>query len=812
MGDLIMSFFVIFPQQSFLLLWMQRIYLLKFLCDEFLNSVLTRQHLEQSAETTTELQQKFRSLFVEWKNLKSREEFLASRAAKVDASAVGELGVKGRLAASFINQDKCVGQPPNLNDGPSHCSAFSDDLPALDSGQEGTGINGFDKHPSVTNSEKNHSCNTQTLNPVGTEGQVKDLHPVVDENNISSHVNEKSFRPDQLPPSNHLPQVIDDTGDIKLQGSLQGYVGRDTYTLLPSSDQEFCLSSETNVHGTQNVPPVAMNESQAYCLELSTIKNDILRLQNMITSIESQLLKLSVRREFLGSDSRGRLYWASAMPGGLPRVIVDGSLALQQRKTSDLRDLSDNGSVLQNFTPSGLNTCLNLEGSEASFPFLYNPNGAMAMRSPLVSYETDSEIEELIGCLKDNDQRERELKESILQWLKLRFQETQQTRELDQEEHPAALSLITNIDKTAFSNCLVTKAAMFLEKKYGPCVELDATDMLKKRSKRARVTGEEKMYRCDCLELILASRHHCPSCHRSVSDNVEFEGHNDGRCSIVPPTCERSEEINDSLKVKGNGKSVATREVCISGMDMVGSSKSGCSELSSRLIKFQNEGTLCPYDLGEISSKFLTKDSNKELVQEIGLIGSNGIPSFLKSISPYFSDSTLMLILPQKDKSVLGDESSVDEKMVFSQGNRSETNSGHQNMYENSSRIHEVSKTNIPSLGCLEQKEKKSSLDRRSTEMGVGHCCVIPQSSLRPLAGKVSHIFRRLKINLLDIEAAIPEEALRPSKMQLERIWAWRAYVKSAKSIYEVCFISLIFFFFGWLGHACAMYLKLAGS
>jgi hypothetical protein len=69
---------------------------------------------------------------------------------------------------------------------------------------------------------------------------------------------------------------------------------------------------------------------------------------------------------------------------------------------------------------------------------------------------------------------------------------------------------------------------------------------------------------------------------------------------------------------------------------------------------------------------------------------------------------------------------------------------------------------------------------------------VVPLSSLKPLVGKVSHILKQLKINLLDMDAALPDVALRPSKAQLDRRQAWRAFVKSSATIFEVCLIFFI--------------------
>ncbi|KAI5558701.1 hypothetical protein BDE02_17G059300 [Populus trichocarpa] len=42
------------------------------------------------------------------------------------------------------------------------------------------------------------------------------------------------------------------------------------------------------------------------------------------------------------------------------------------------------------------------------------------------------------------------------------------------------------------------------------------------------------------------------------------------------------------------------------------------------------------------------------------------------------------------------------------------------------------------------------------------------------------------------MEAALPEEALKPSKVHLDRRLAWRVYVKSAGSIYEMIQATII--------------------
>ncbi|XP_010496557.1 PREDICTED: methyl-CpG-binding domain-containing protein 9-like [Camelina sativa] len=83
-------------------------------------------------------------------------------------------------------------------------------------------------------------------------------------------------------------------------------------------------------------------------------------------------------------------------------------------------------------------------------------------------------------------------------------------------------------------------------------------------------------------------------------------------------------------------------------------------------------------------------------------------------------------------------------------------------------------------FGFSELKIKKYS------GSGLKSCCVVPQASLKRITGKALPVFRFLKTNLLDMDVALPDEALRPSKSHPERRRAWRIFVKSAQSIYEL--------------------------
>ncbi|KAK8534043.1 hypothetical protein V6N12_047441 [Hibiscus sabdariffa] len=729
----------------------ERASLLKFLCDELLNSALIRQHLERCAETTFELHQKLRSSYAEWKNLKSKEDSVAARAAKFDTSMTITVG-------------DCV-----KDDG--------DQLPS--DGEEGADLNGSNKYASGPRTEKSFTSNGQCFNPMDTEAQLNGEQAITDVSKVLSEKSDISFRRTELPVSNPLPQEIDDSRkETNFHGKLEESKGMDVASPpSPSDSIGQCQSSDaTRLHAAKQVPSVAENESQSHHLELNTIKSDIQHLQDVITSLESQLLKLSIRKEFLGSDSSGRLYWISAMPGGYPQVIVDGSLVLHKRRNFLGDEVQRHCTLVNcNFTSSTIDTGIKAQGSKASCPFVYNAKDSISVGSPWVTYQSDAEIEGLINWLNDNDPKEKELKEAICQ--KLKFQNYQKMRKQVQDESQATFSVSDVSDKASVPSFLVTKAGMLLEKKYGPCIESEITESVKKQGKKAKVITEDKMYRCKCLEPVWPSRNHCISCHKTFFTDVDFEDHNDGKCTLDPPANDKGKSVGDSSKRKWDMKSDGNRVGC-TDMEIDENSGGGHSEMSSRLIKFQTDGVVCPYDFEEISSKFVTRGSNEELVREIGLIGSDGVPSFVSSVPHLFDDPTLMPVPPHQEIEDLGDEAKAAKKPSFLQGDGSFKRSLVNEV--------KVQKSKRPALRCLEQRDRISPADKYSPELGNGRCCVVPQSSLRPLVGKVSQLLRQLKINLLDMDAALSEEALRPSKAFMERRWAWRSFVKSAETIYEM--------------------------
>ncbi|XP_077237756.1 methyl-CpG-binding domain-containing protein 9-like [Tasmannia lanceolata] len=819
----------------------ERIILLKFLCDEVLNSAVIREHIDQCADMSADLQQKLRSFSIEWRNLKFKEEILTARTAKGGVTGIfNGIGntVREGMTTVFENHGRWVGQPPALSN-------------RLNGGPEENGSNDVNKYPdpfylnSIAEKLLN-SSNNRTFDHYGpsnmmiaeTEtlrrgGPVMGKAPVL-ENLLSCMISnlEVSKRQNPLSMSIVHQQESGELGKEKLAFSAQhGDVPTRVSGVENSSQRDLNGTCDSNVernisslssdiarthlaeHGPSmpmgstmslnadnlllghhyNVHPEAAESQHASNLELNSVRNEISLLQDSIANVESQLLKVSLRRDFLGTDSAGRLYWVLGKSSKRPWLVVDASTPVQQKKRrvnegGDLYAKSSGGLASRHSTlPVGE---IYPGASNASSPSDNESGDSILCSSTWVSYDSDTEIQELIGRLTASDSRERELKECILQCQRLRSQQT----ENQVHDNPLVTApKSSNDEKSVAPQSLITKAAIILEKRYGPCLEVETIDIPKKRGKKAKASYDERMYRCECLEPVWPSRCHCLSCHQTFCTSIEFEGHNEGKCNSNLLVPDESKENESSREGKGTRPESIREKEHAGEVDAINASKSGKFDFSARVIKFQKKELACPFDLEDISSKFITKNSNRELVQEIGLIGTKGIPSLIPS-TPYFLDETVMLICANKNNvdPTLGSAAFEEPQLLStSQGTGPAVNTPQECL---ANVINEdVNMTEGCTLDSMTDREVVGLSDSRIPALELGQSCTVPESSLRPLVGKVSQILRRLKINLLDMDAALPEEALKPSRAHLSRRCAWRAFVKSAESIFEMIQATMIF-------------------
>ncbi|KAE8023446.1 hypothetical protein FH972_009137 [Carpinus fangiana] len=756
----------------------ERIILLKFLCDEVLNSAKIREHLEQCTPVSAHLQQRLHSLSSEWRNLMFREDVLAAKVGKENTGMLNCFGksVTEEVAVVHTNCGKLMGQ---LLSRSSCISPFSRNIIPMEDGLGWPMPNNSSKQSCwfySNGSSERHSTTSgnQIVEAVDVECEKTQesfgKNGLISENPLScmlpSSARDLYSRQNTLPLYVHQQVKDKSSGEDVRRGNfygqqdlahgsidgamlpycehLKGHISSDTInTCVAEQAHDVRMNSGNMFPGYHGIIRPAVNKSQANNLEASFLEKEIAVLQDSIACLESQLQRVSLRKDFLGRDCAGRLYWGFSWPGTSPWVVVDGTMLVQQKKIEEQGTSLPDSSTLR-YPSFGTGTILGSERVNISSPYVCKQNDGTSISFSWVSFQSDAEIEELIRWLRDSYPEERELLSSILQWQKIGSKDTTTATNFVQDKgQQIMLRPINSVD----SNCLVIRALIILEKKFGACLKSESAIPMK-RGWKAEVSFTERMYRCDCLELIWPSRCHCYSCHHSFSTSEELKGHENGMCYSSVPTSVNNKVNDNALKQNGMARTETSQGECSNEIGTSRVAGSAVCEIGFGLNEFPKE-LACPFDFEEISTKFITKDSTKELVQGIGLIGSNGTPAFVPSTSAYLEDPTLKL-----------------EPSSNNEGKRS----GDSKNVENQ----------------LQQSVEKKMKNGVRQGLRVGNCSIVRESSLRHIMGREVQLLRQLKMNLLDMDAALPQEALKPSRAGLDKRCAWRGFVKSAKSILEM--------------------------
>lgn len=481
-------------------------------------------------------------------------------------------------------------------------------------------------------------------------------------------------------------------------------------------------------------------------------KNDISGLQTSIASTESELLKVSLRKDLLGRDSNGRVYWVLCWPDTRPRIVANGSLTSKKRSPEE---------------------------------FIGVPNSSTWM-----SYESESEIEKLLSWLQESNERERDLKDSILQWLCTKPEDSFYAENHIFNKHESFSSIHSEGRKTI----LATNAMNALKKKFGPCLENKTTIGIHKNL-GSEVNQNGMMYRCECLELLWPSKEHCPSCHQSFSMGKELSQHSIENCRTEGSTSKKSPTEDASKNKKSRNASPQGTCSAVTGIiqrSVIEKARDGLSSVEPE----------CPFNYEDIKARFIIQSPIKERIKDIGLIGSGGIPSFLPGEFPHPSDPALVLGYMRENEVSAGEIRTDSINRLQESGNDPRTIDS-LNKNEKLNNLSRCAEKVMGKEGSEVDKQKSISLSEgdqvlqktdKNLVLSLSKRCIILDSPRRPLVGRASEILQILKISLLDMDAALPEGALRISRSNHNRRCTWRRFVKSANTIYEVSipFYSLI--------------------
>lgn len=679
----------------------ERISLIKFLCDEANCSAIIRDHIDQCTNMSLDLQQRLRSLHSEWKILKLKEESLAANVVKSkgnEHNGGGELGSNG--LASVLADEAQLPEDKNI-------SLFS-------------GVSIQD-----CRSPNHHSDSDQSYCYSGSVGKTLDGESFKTAAGIAQKV-------DNLRNDANLNQKQGDKSSVSEQTS-QPKLGYD-------------LPSTIGKHMTGHASNQTMSSSQEYNAETSKLQQEILSLQESISAAESKFLKVSLRKELLGRDSHGRIYWDFSTHCAGPWILVNACLDAEAE--------------------FGLDNCF-----PESTSWMY--------------YDTASEIEELLSWLDDCDAKERELKDSILQWQSNKSLQTDYIKK-DILVGNSSSTIISSGQRDANPNFLVSKAVRSLEKNFGPEMEAGANHVNNNLERDNEMSYQSRMYRCECLELLWHSRHHCLSCHKTFSTNEEFAQHSE-KCTRVAACLESSQLTTGSLEPQRMLKNQGV-EICFGRVNIPRSFLNEKQNTRSNYFDHPEESE-CPISFEEIMSKFKVENSLKELIKNIGLIGTNGVVPFVPNSSPCLNDSSLTLAPFRDNKISLGDQNSVPDSQQKLSDNVTNI-SGANTRFSDSAQtidndICEVWEIERAKVRLLTEMGQHSSV-KDGSPLSISIRSIIHKSSLRPKIGKASEILRWLKINLLDIDAALPEAAFRASRSNLDRRCMWRTFVKCANTLYEM--------------------------
>ncbi|KAL1828753.1 hypothetical protein DCAR_0208010 [Daucus carota subsp. sativus] len=496
-------------------------------------------------------------------------------------------------------------------------------------------------------------------------------------------------------------------------------------------------------------------------------ENMISNLQKSIATLESELLKVQVRKEPLGRDSDGRLYWVFSSIG----------TSLQQADLQDHRTTTQSSSNMRNTvlvvgSPSS--------SREISFSNIFPAEEIKhaPVSSDWSCYQSDSEIQELIGWLRETVATEKELKDSISHWHQIKLHDTNVAKShIQHEMQPTPLNSTIN-GKPLDTDSPVTNAWTALEKKFGPCLKIQATDNSNEQGYKAETSFQGRICRCKCLELLWASKQHCFSCHQTFSTREDLDKHNDGACSMSLGFRESNMDSSKRKRMRS--------EPLLENSSDLRTVKAFKGEKQKAASCFDEKThPECPFTLEEIITKFVIKDPVKEVVKDIGLISSAGQVSFVSQRAAYPDHPVLSLVPidPSDSSSKLANQKIVSKRRVNTVIGTKTGHSSSTFRWPDKGMEQEPVKGGRPNSKCMSERDPLSATKNM---LRGGKWAVYRESSERPIRGRLCGILCRLKSYLLDMDAALPEEALRPSRTNFEKRRLWRGFVKSAESIYEM--------------------------
>ncbi|BFI41667.1 methyl-CpG-binding domain-containing protein 9 [Marchantia polymorpha subsp. ruderalis] len=700
----------------------ERVYLLKWLCDQALETPKLRSHLEKSMEVALDLQQRLRTLLVERRRNADQDD------ARPDSSREGprEVNILPIFQARGANSKR-----PDEFDEES--SVQVDVVDGLSVSGLSTGAVGMSRvlqsDPTEFVWPEGHAALLATgavrpNDPSGSTGSAKLSRGEQEEKDVASDQSTQIavFQPmevDCFPSSALLRSVVPlkegpkggvqacsserivESGDLKVVGTPTG-VSADRIRknaespvhcspLIVVEPRNLTSSWDEVLEARSKRPkdePLACPEVEVEVeFEETTLpRSSSSFLDAEIEKIKTKLMRVNSRRDLLGRDDIGRMYWGLCGSRTTPWLAVEAADASNQSQAEDREgltagaesvvpvnsnvhiplaekfrkdDVSEKQVQLSRLAAEGLAS--HVRENEERDSLLNEAQRRLGEEVPWFIYSNGAVLDQLIEWLSPTSNQEKMLKAALLQWRSLLLVYSgagpEQAGGLREELSGCFVSGIYGsntfgdmgvrsqvVAKSRRGITPALKASCLLEWKLGQVsdssVKGSATSGLSKRGRKKKMQQSSKITRCECLEPIWASRCHCSTCHTTYDTDLEFQAHTTGgTCSNAGTKAFEHGDLRSGKKSGHSTKSLTSTKV-----------------LKSAVAQQPSIGIILPPDVSKMP--MVIRESMRERINRIGCIADKG-PIFTPglAISPAFDPALMMFDTSRESMLLMAGES-----------------------------------------------------------------------------------------------------------------------------------------------------------
>lgn len=833
----------------------QRVRLLRFLCDQALDTRKIRIHMEETMDVALEHQSKLRHLLAERRRNAELDEFRLEHSKEArNAFAVLQAGsakMKRHYPAEHGHHT------PTVTDIDPSQKPSSEVVGIIDREQRTTGFLGPEQqqhlhHPAVgstiTREFQDPFHHNSGFDPMDIINSAPDPRPRdrfdgSAENPIQ--ILDDSVRPPDpcTPMNNNNAQRGGGGGDQNSSSGVKEEIGTDPLALKTNS--QLGLEAEVVGGGKVSLPRGLTSPLDAE-----------------IAKALAKLMGVNIRRDLLGRDDHGRGYWALFGSTATPWLAVEVYPEREDEKFLGPHALRNPSSPPPHPLRNADKDEIGRHPPDQSQQQQHDGGGAVGSSSEdrkgppeaqkkaedehrWFVYSSDEVLDQLIGWLSPSSAQERSLKTTLLQWKGFLLIHRNAGNDGEQQLDGPLPGLVSPDlgakGTTTTQHALavpVLRATKLLERKYGPFGSSTPKSVgppaPPKRGRKKKVQPMAELSRCSCLEPVWVSRLHCGLCHLTFDSATDLELHSKGGASCITGgqnSAEQQQQQEVGRKTGKKGSSQAGRGGGALSGKAAPEAPSGAVDPLSAIIALPPDAATMP---------FVVRDSNRDRVNRIGLIKDRGGPSFAPglAVAPAF-DPSLMILDPFGNFSLSAAEAAAadgdgggapsggGQKLLDAVpiGGTSSISLGSADHLKEAQLALIKSDEDLPGVldgaadanaaplmmlhdplgGARENAGEESHslailgnlLPGKGGKSGgrlfqvTGKQLVISEASLLPLQDKDVDLLDQLKMHLLDIEAVMPSDMLELGRASSSRRQAWRSLVKSAKSIYRVSLLAL---------------------